>query len=287
LVADSGHPSSVFRNYGLFCFFLPIILSLVWLAFIDVLFPSQMRGNILLSYCLLVTGVRIYKAQRKCVAHAEPLPTSASHWNDFFRFAIGSISFNEALQRGDGLWTTALKAKQLIGVNERLFSFNRPNHGENASYFFPGSGLLTEPSRIGFSGNWHVISFGDADGAIAALRKEGVNYFLIDFSRPFFGAIPFSQLFNPDHLAERFDLVWAEGSACVLTWKGSGTPPLPPAVATALRQRVQINKTQPNPHPDGVMGRLFDNLKAIYDFNQGRNYPVVRPPDLPPVLGWQ
>jgi hypothetical protein len=62
---------------------------------------------------------------------------------------------------------------------------------------------------------------------------------------------------------------------------------MPEVVAQAWRQRVSMNRTLADPHPDGVMSRLYENIKAIYDFNRDKPLPIQRPPDLRKVMGWQ
>jgi hypothetical protein len=186
------------------------------------------------------------------------------------------------------LWQEALSAKARVGVNEKMLCFN--NNGfptARAAHSFPGSGLITEPSRSSFAGLWHVIAFGKAEQARAALEKQGIDFFLIDFNRKFFGCIPFSPLFEPRHLGERFDLVWARGTVCLLTWHGRGTGQIPPEYVDYMSQRVEQWHQRPEDHSDRLFGQQYQSMKALYDFNQGRDYPLKRMQNLLHVHEWE
>lgn len=283
-IVNSGHPDSVYRNYGFTCFFLPLTLCVLWQSAFELFLPARAKGSFAAVFALLATAVSINGALHRYAA--QPVPNASSRWPAFLEFATGRISLRDALNHGDRIWPVAEAAKNVVGINEKIYCFSPvPWSGGIASYLFPGSGLITEPTW-GLDRQWATIAFGDAESAAAALKKEQINYFLIDFSQGFRGAIPFSPLFDPGHFAERFDLVWAHGSACLVTWHGKGQP-MPAILTDALHQRLEVNRTQPDPHPDGVMGRLYDNMKAIYDYNEGKDYPVRRPPNLPHVMGWQ
>ena len=282
LITNTSHPDSVFRNYGFVCFLIPVLLGSV--------------------FCLAANEVERWGIPRICVGLAaaclalSPGLDVSSRFNDyqkrhqtdriadFVGFLVGKISIQEALKRGDGLWPVTEHVKSVIGMDKKIYSFSHPP--QIASFLFPGSGVLTEPSRYGFLNKFDVVMFGPPQTAKAELERQGINYFLIDFSLPFFGALPYCPLFDPSFLSERFDLVTGTGSAVLLTWKGMGQR-LPAQVSTAWYQRVAVNRLLVDPHPDGVMGRLYDNVKKIYDYNQGREGRVLRPPDLPKVLGWQ
>jgi hypothetical protein len=282
LITNTSHPDSVFRNYGFVCFLIPVVLA--WCFFLAAEEVARWAGA---SVCI---GLSIAG-----FAFAPLLPLSVRYkdyrnrhqtdrLNDFLAFTFGRLSLQDALQRGDGLWPVTQHVKSVVGADKRIFSFCHPP--QIASFLFPGSGVLTEPSRYGFLEKFDSVMFGSPDVAKAELQRQGIHYFLIDFTLPFFGALPYSPLFEPLYLSERFDIVTATGSAVLLTWKGQGQH-LPAQVSNAWYQRVAVNRLLPDPHPDGVMGRLYENMKKIYDYNQGREGRVVRPPDLPKVTGWQ
>jgi hypothetical protein len=283
LAVDSGGPDSVYRNYAFVCFLLPIVLCLIWQTAFKAFLPAGAAAkNFTGLFAAVAAGFSLVAALGRC--NEGRLPEYPSRWPDFLAFAGGGISVRDALIRGDGLWPVADAVRRVIGPEPRVFTFAFPRG--YASCLFPGSGMSTEPITS-FGRNWHEIAFGDAAGAETALKSHQFNYFLMDFSLAFRGALAYAPIFDPDHLAERFDVVWAGGPACLLTWKGAGRGPVTPDIVNAWRQRVVVYRREPDPNPDGVMGRIYDNMKVIYDYNKGRLYPVVRPPDLPRVTGWQ
>jgi hypothetical protein len=283
LITNTSHPDSVYRNYGFVCFLIPPLLfafSVLALRLLPTPPPpaSPIGPLVLLLIALSPSAQLAERYQSYCQRHQ---PQRAS---DFIRFALGHLSVQDALMRGDGLWLAAQQARNTIGLNEKIFSFCHPP--PIASFLFPGEGLLTEPSRYGFGGKWDTIVFGDADTAMNELKRQNINHFLIDFSQPFFGALAYSPLFEPAKFAERFEVVTGIENSVLLTWK-KGVAPMPSAVSNAWSQRVALSRSRPDPHPDGVMARLYDNIKAIYEYNAGKPLPIQRPPALPKVTGWQ
>jgi hypothetical protein len=216
-------------------------------------------------------------------------PGAPSRWQDFWGFATGALSLEDALARGDGLWAAAIEAKKQVGPGEKILCFNNGFSGI-ASHLFPGEGLITEPSRSCFEGKWQDIVFKGPEFAKAVLQKQNINYFLIDLGIRFFGCIPYSPLFEPDKLNERFDLVWMSGRTCLLTWKGQGPnarKDLPITFIWSMRDRVKNWRLAHESHPDFVFGSLYQNMKIIYDFNQPNDFPLKRPPELTRVKGFQ
>ncbi|HEY6000425.1 MAG TPA: hypothetical protein VI078_14145 [bacterium] len=283
VISDSGHPSSVYRNYGFVCFLLPVVLCALWQTAFQWLTPRRARAALGAAAVLVAAGFSLNLAVQRAAKYRPPgVP---SRWSDFAGFAAGEISTREALARGDGLWPVAESARDLVGMQARILCLNRP--GADGSFLFPGDGLLSQPSRTSFGGKWDVVVFGGADRAAAVLKEQRIDYVLVDFSMPLWGLVPFGPLFDPDHLAERFDLVGWGGNACVLTWRGQGRQPLPPWVAENLRQRVRADVRRADPGWNGIWGRLYDTMAAIRTFNEGKPYPWQRPDGLPRVRGWQ
>ena len=281
VITNTSHPDSVYRNYGFVCFFIPVLLFSGWHCAgrcARCSFSPPFASVLLLA----VTFSPTQDLGKRFVEYAKRHhPDRAS---DFIRFAFGRISVEQALIRGDGLWNPVQNARKAVGFDENIFSFNHPPL--IASYLFPGPGVLTEPSRCGLSGKWDAIVFGDPDAAKRELQRQRINYFLIDLNCGFFGALPWSPLFQPATLSARFDLVTQLDSSVLLTWKGSGQP-IPEFVVDAWNRRVCENRSHTDSDPDSVMSRLYDNTKAIYDFNRGKPLPVRRPPHLGKVKGWQ
>jgi hypothetical protein len=282
LITNTSHPDSVYRNYCFTCFLLPPFFCFVWWWITVKIGLKLLTESAQLCIVSLIALSPLYDVRSRVADYENR--HRPGRLSDFFEFALGHISFQEALSRGDGLWAPAQQARSLIGLEKKIFSFSHPPL--IASYLFPGNGLLTEPSRYGFGGKWDLIVFGDPDSAKEELQKQGINYFLIDFTLPFFGALAYSPLFDPSHLYKRFDLVGGLGSSVLLTWKG-GAQPISAEISNAWYQRVSVNRWLPDPHPDGLMWRLYENTRAIYEYNRGLPLPVRRPEGLPRVSGWQ
>ena len=145
-IADiPGSPQSVYRNYAFMPFYLAPLLVIGWKQAIDwiplgwtrPLFSSAHLFSYPAAARVISAWNRMY-AQRAAAGH--------SRWPDFAAFATGRISLQEALARGDGLWPVAQAARAAIGISRNIFCFNRWISYEG-SFAFPGTGLLTEPSR--------------------------------------------------------------------------------------------------------------------------------------------
>jgi hypothetical protein len=73
---------------------------------------------------------------------------------------------------------------------------------------------------------------------------------------------------------------------CLLTWRGRGRQPLPANFPEFLRSRVRPSGRRHFLLPDDRWGRLYRNMKIVYDFNRGKGYPLQRPGTLPRVEGY-
>jgi hypothetical protein len=301
-ISSSAHLDSVYRNYGFVCFLLPAALCVLWQAALAWLAPARARGALAAGFVVVAALVSVSLAVQRCGKYRPP--NASSRWPEFAKFAAGMLSPKQALHRGEGLGGIEELAKNSVGPQENIYSFNHPAF--SGSYIFPGPDLLTEPSRTNFGGKWDVVAFGDAESATAVLKGQHIDYFLIDFSKLFFGLVPFSPLFDPERLSERFDIVWYRdvpewdgqklpreiasefGSpyVCLLTWRGQGSQPLPPFIADSLRNRVRVNRRRHFPLADDRWGQLYSNMSIVYDFNKGKGYPLQRPANLRRVRGY-
>ena len=282
-IVDSGHPQSVYRNYGFVCLLLPALLCLLWQNCFELVFRSAAVKPLTALFAVAVAFVCVSDVHRRGALQRGAY--SPSRWPQFFGFATGKLSVREALIRGDGLWSVADLAKSTVSVNDKMYCFNAPTSGWGSA-LFPGSGLLTEPTAS-FGRDWHVVVFEDADRARKALQKQDINYFLMDLSAGVRGALAFSPLFDPAHVADRFDLVWMEGSASLWTWRGKGKEPLPEAVVHGWKSYLTAEPAQPGLTQNAMWAGLYQNVRIIYEANKGKGYPIERPPNLPRVPGWQ
>jgi len=82
------------------------------------------------------------------------------------------------------------------------------------------------------------ILTGKAKEARDILQQEGLNYFLIAMDDRLQDALPCTELFSPDHIAEHFGVKWGDSTHVLLTWLGPGIEPLMPEWLEQYRQHV-------------------------------------------------
>jgi hypothetical protein len=188
---------------------------------------------------------------------------------DQLRFACGRISYAEAFAEADVFEPTYAKAREVAGVKARIWC----PHFTDAAGAVPGRCLETEPS-FGFP-DWHLMVFAEPQVAKSALQRHGLNYFLIDLSKPVFGALAFSPLLSPDNLDASFEVAFHEGTTYLLTWRHTDAAlgELPKFWAVRLAE---------SPYK-----ALYERVQSYYQKHGGRAYPVYDDPRLPPVPGWQ
>jgi hypothetical protein len=283
------HPDSLYRNTVFICFFEILLLSCLWYRALGLL-PA--RSKPLAIYCL--AAYVSYTTLSAALVHANTNRPgwygrdSGNHIASYVDFAVGRISVEQALLRGDGLWLPALKAKQLVGYETKILCLTRP--AQSATYFFPGSGVIIEGARS-FDAQWHVIAFEDKERAERTLKNQNINYFLVNCEQPFFGAIPFNPLFAADEIGKRFDAVAQWNDSYLITWRHEGRSPLSQNFIRSWKRKMaeaESGSTLPlRKGSDAIMFGLYRNMKVIYEYNKGRDFPIRRPPNLAHVQGWQ
>jgi hypothetical protein len=168
-----GYAPNIYRNYGFMALVTAGLVCLLWKISIDSVFPKYSRPAL---YAILVCGaVFVTVSASLDRIHGQRTPGAPTRWSDFFGFAVGSLSVQDALARGDGLWAAGLEAKKHVPKGEKVFCFNNGFPGI-ASHLFPSHGLITEPSRSGFDGKWQDIAFTNPVIAQAELQKQKINY---------------------------------------------------------------------------------------------------------------
>jgi hypothetical protein len=186
-------------------------------------------------------------------------------------FLLGQVSYSDAyLLRGQG-WPELVAARRMVGLDARILTLD-PLEGAA-----PGRPIETE---VDYNyKEWHVMVFGTAEEAEAALKREGINYFIIDTKLgPQLGGLPHSDLFDPQKLNDRFDVIMNKNSTYLLTWKGSGK-----SIGVIPQKAIDtwaefVAKDYPE---------LYERIKLYYQRNNGAAYPVYTDPTLPAVPGWQ
>ena len=195
-------------------------------------------------------------------------------------FMLGRMDLWKAYAAEGILVEPFLSIRQRIGVERKIVFFN--NESKFTPLFLVGRGL-SSPMDHGYGPKWHLMAFENAERAKAALREEGYDFFLIDISQTPFDMIAHGELFSPDTLRTRFKVIDVEFPYYFLTWR----EPSPNEHAMVLMSQFAIESWQQAVTLDSAGKRLFERLRYLYRLNDGRTKGVVRPPDLPPVQGWQ
>jgi hypothetical protein len=83
------------------------------------------------------------------------------------------------------------------------------------------------------------VMLGNASQARQILQQEGLDYFLIAMDDQVVDALPCTELFSPDHIAEHLGVKWRDQTHVLLTWLGPGIEPLTAAWIEEYRKHVQ------------------------------------------------
>jgi hypothetical protein len=199
-----------------------------------------------------------------------------SEWRFFTRGSFGDMYWERKIAGVQIGWPVAAKAKELLGPETRLLALET-RYGTGA---VPGRDIESEVNYA--YKDWQIMCVAEPDQAKEALKKEGLNYFILDLEinqQRTHGALAQSPLFAPDNLQKYFEIVLCEGTGCVLTWRGESTQTVPWPDDFAERWSEKRLLTG---FPD-----LYNRLKHYYDHYNGRPHPVYLDPTLPPVNGWQ
>jgi hypothetical protein len=129
-----------------------------------------------------------------------------------------------------------------IGQDKRIWSLTLRTIG-----FLNGPGIHIETymsSRL--SMDWHHIVFSEPRIAKKALKKAGMDFFLVDVNEPMEGLLPFSPLFSPRRLQDQFSVVERWGSVYLLTWNDSPleSSPIPTLLVEYWKEELSVSVFQ-------------------------------------------
>lgn len=85
-----------------------------------------------------------------------------------------------------------------------------------------------------FARQFGPIVFGTPDQAATELKKLGINYFLVYKGDTWFWGAGLSELFDTDNLMSRFGIFYESERFVVLTWRGSASRPIAPALVRTI-----------------------------------------------------
>lgn len=253
-------PVSIYRMFSFLCAISIIAGVSIWtflLIFMHkYVLPKASDRRIVTIGLLLVAVVG-------CCSMLVGVRTNIQPW---IEFSLGRKDAQNAIastldpvRKQPSVWSPYLRARQLLGLETPILTFGNDGNLIGTSFSFPGVGLQNEVS-YSLGPEWHTIVFGSPDEAERELKRQNINYFLIDWRYEYlFGGIPFSPLFSPTELLTRFSLLADYKGVWLLGWKGGAGRALTPREA----QKWDLVRT-------GCMAFVFDSkttkaLSAKYD----------------------
>jgi hypothetical protein len=192
-------------------------------------------------------------------------------------FLIGKANIADAYTPQKAVWPAALAMSAAIEPGAAIWN-------SQVGWHFCVAPNCNLQSFVSFSmgKDWATIMFDSPSLAKAALQAEGLNYFAIDTSAPFFDLLPYSAMFRPDAIADYLGLVWTDGTVYLLTWRSERTTPMPPAFYDKYRKCIDFALQFAD------FRQLYARLAEIYEkWKVDRQWPVQVDKTLPRVRGWQ
>ncbi len=258
-------PVSAYRFYSFTIFFIITGCVCTWCILFRLLpnrhfigFTSYLMPAALVAYITLHT----YRSV--------PL-TEYQHCRNF---ALGRSSLGEAFAYRNAIFPPAVAIRTVVGHDTRVYTFNLNNYCTA-----PGCELESFVS-FALHRDWHEIMFESPERARELLKKQGLNYFLIDFNKEVLDIIHYSPLFSADNIFDYLGVAWQEGDVYLLTWIGQGTEQLP---IDFLCQYNEDYYEKPF-----KCRSLYQRVKLIYEMNKDYHYPIHRDPSLLPLKDvWQ
>lgn len=196
-------------------------------------------------------------------------------------FLSGRMSIGEQYRRLSVLWPAATEIREIIPKDARV----RVMHiGMDTESMAPFASLETEIS-FAMRGRWHTAMFAPPEQARACLEAQGLRFFMLDASKPFFDLLVFSPLFQPASLERNFTVLWRKGDAFLLTFAPPDKTGVPSQDMRELLARWKdllafSQRRKP-------LRGLYERVRLIYEANGDSPAAIRIPPDLPPAQGWQ
>ena len=196
------------------------------------------------------------------------------HWIDF---ALGKSNIADAYAEQNLLWKPGITACEQVPPDTPIwYSQVTGEHFESPHCRFETF------SSYAMGRDFAVINFDDAEKAEAALRRQNLNYFLIDTTEPFFDILPYSALFSPEEIGNHFGVAWSQGGVYLLTWRSLQTKPLPAEFFTNYRRSVKSALKWAD------FAALHHALLGYYiDWKRNPHWPIAVDPRAPHPRGWQ
>lgn len=276
-------PESIFRNFWFLTFFSCFFgIIICWVIFNYL--PKRFYKFLL--WVFLLAGVWHSAKEANARSIYSTNMTAIARFQNMLSYTFAQTSTLIALYQAGRMWPEGYEIKRTVGIDKDILLFNTW-HPYVSGIMVYGSGFLKEPSRSSLYGQWHVASFEPPDVAMAALQKVGINYFAFDLDQYLFSCVAFGPLFTPQNIANYFDIIWEYGNVYALTWKGHGKPITDSFLKKWNAKYESALRGDQIKNLDVRFHNICQNVNIIYQANKNSQGPIVRPVNLPKVLGWQ
>lgn len=259
-------PISLFRSYA-FCVFVTVILCVFsWLVLAEIITNGRLRGIVLFVVPVVIAFWCVI-----CTVSVYPV----GEMKNRVAFLSGRLSIGGVYATQNALWPDAVKVRELVGSDRRVWNFN-----SHLVCMAPDFVLETAIS-FGLGGWWHEIMFTTPERAKELLRKQRVNYFIINTKEPLNDYFVHSPLFRPKNVGHHLEVLWrSDENTYLLTWPGENTVP----ISATFLEEYRRNLEQPlGWDREGIYNRLRD----VYESNKGKPYPLDVTPNSAPLRGFQ
>ncbi len=262
-----NQPVSLLRYYVFSIFLVVTVGTVLWWKIVFSWIKARRAARIAASVVAILVG------SWSCVDVFQRYPVK--DMTGAFSFAVGRTSIAGAYEMGEALWAPAVEICHRVGRDTRLWSFSHTRYS-----MAPGCQLETLYS-FGLYQDWHKIIFGSPETGMGLLKKQQLNYFIVDLSSHFFDFFPYTPLFSPENIGRYLGVVWKRGPVYLLSWKDRSSFDIDDDFLESYRKKLDEDQSCLYLH------RIYDRLRMIYENNPKDRYPVRRPPNLPPLKGWQ
>lgn len=175
------------------------------------------------------------------VAAYEAARTARPHAGKMLRFAVGHWSMQrtfEAMESPTPLGATSIKS--IAGFRERTNPAGRflsLGYDAGYAYLLPGNGIVSEPTyAVVRDPEWMLKA--DAAAVAAEMRRQDIDFFVLNLNSRLFTTVAFSALFDPVQMPRMLGLAHEDGDLVILTWAGApGTRPLPRHLLLSLEMK--------------------------------------------------
>ncbi|MCP4005917.1 MAG: hypothetical protein GY725_17140 [bacterium] len=261
-----NQPTSMLRFYAFTLFLVVVGLSIAWQPIWQRM--SNLRARDFLSY-----GLPALVAVFAFLSEAKQLGPRRIETG--LRFVSGTLSFADVYEQDRSLWRPAERLARTLEPNARVWSLNGPYHLSMAP-----SPRIEGFLSFGMSLKYEEVLFESPKRARSLLREAGLDYFLVDTSRPLFDVLPHAELFRPENIGDWLSVAWREDDAWVFSWSQPGSAPIPEEFLSSYARMVE--EAQENADWRGLHGRL----ENIYR-RSGGSYPLKVDRAAPAIRGFQ